>query len=99
MRVNPTVRVVDAAVVSMVAGVRVNDVRLGGVVSCEEVTVSDPRAGKAAVTASGVLKNTNPLASSAKTYAMVQVPGGLNGANGITTELVIVLPGANDLSI
>lgn len=56
----------DAEVV-LIEPLKVNAVRLGGVVSTAEVTVNVPRLGKAALTASGVARNSKPVESSTKT--------------------------------
>ena len=55
--------------VVLIEPLKLSEVRFGGVVSTAELTVKVPRFGKAALTAAGPFRNSNPLASSANTYA------------------------------
>ena len=88
VRVKLAVTLADAAVVSIVAGVKLKAVMFGGVVSAVEETcraVVKPAAARPLLSRNSVL----PAASEINTYARFQVPEVLNRGKLMATESVI----------
>jgi hypothetical protein len=73
-----TVTVAGAAVTSTEFGVKLNAVRVGGVVSVTEVTVSVVKVGNLLEMSAGPRSNVFPTASVMKTVVTVQAPASLN---------------------